>query len=140
MELESARGRELLERALEQAGVITSLIGQLAEHPQSDAVIPALAAASRIERDELRALVATGRSSVETCELAMRLLARLERQLVLAVERCAESCRGLADRLALVEELELHRPADRPTSARSAALSQRLERLSRRAAAACPPS
>ena len=36
--------------------------------------------------------------------------------------------------------LELERPGDRPTSAGSARLSRRLDRLSRRAAAACPPS
>ena len=140
MELESRKARELLELAGEYAGVITSVIGQLAEHPQSGAVTRGLAAASRMERDDLRALVAAGRPSVETCELAMRLLARLDGLLSLAVEGCAESCRALADRLALAEEFELQRSGDRPTSAGSARLSQRLDRLSRRGAAACPPS
>ena len=140
MELESRKARELLALAGEYAGVITSVIEQLAEHPLSGAVTRGLAAASRMERDDLRGLVASGRPSVETCELAMRLLARLDRLLSLAVEGCAESCGALADRLALVEEFQLQRPGDRPTSAGSARLSRRLDRLSRRAAAACPPS
>jgi hypothetical protein len=140
MEPESRKARDLLDMAGEYAGVITSVIGQLAEQPHSGAVTHGLAVASRMERDDLRALVATGRPSVETCELAMRRLARLDRLLCLAVEGSAESCSALADRLALAEEFELHRPGDRPTSAGSARLSRRLDRLSRRAAAACPPS
>jgi hypothetical protein len=115
MQAETSGRRELLGRAVEHAGVISSLVARLDDGDR-------LSAAGRTELDGLRALLESGDASLEACAEAIRRLERLEHVLLLAVERCAASAHALADRLAVMEEFELH-PARRRFSSRAASVA-----------------
>jgi hypothetical protein len=113
MQPETSGRRELLTRAVEHASVVSSLVARLDDGDL-------LSAAGRSELDALRALVASGDASQEACAEAIAHLERLEQVLLRAVERCAASSDALADRLAVMEEFELHQ---RLSSSRAASLA-----------------